>query len=65
LSKDRTSLGRRPYNDITVIDNLAVSGEHAVLQMSGNEVYVEDLNSTNVTYVNAKAVKSNSSMVTR
>ena len=56
LSKDRTSLGRRPYNDI-VIDNLAVSGEHAVLQMSGNDVYVEDLNSTNGTYVNGKAVK--------
>ena len=56
LSKDRTSLGRRPYNDI-VIDNLAVSGEHAVLQMSGTEVYVEDLNSTNGTYVNGKAIK--------
>ena len=56
LSKDRTTLGRRPYNDI-VIDNLAVSGEHAVLQMSGNEVYLEDLNSTNGTYVNGKAVK--------
>ena len=56
LSKDRTSLGRRPYNDI-VIDNLAVSGEHAVLQMSGGEVYVEDLNSTNGTYVNGKTVK--------
>lgn len=56
LSKDRTSLGRRPYNDI-VIDNLAISGEHAVLQMSGNEVYVEDLNSTNGTYVNGKTVK--------
>ena len=56
LSKDRTSLGRRPYNDI-VIDNLAVSGEHAVLQMSGTEVYVEDLNSTNGTYVNGKVVK--------
>ena len=56
LTKDRTSLGRRPYNDI-VIDNLAVSGEHAVLQMSGGEVYVEDLNSTNGTYVNGKAVK--------
>ena len=56
LTKDRTSLGRRPYNDI-VIDNLAVSGEHAVLQMSGTEVYVEDLNSTNGTYVNGKAVK--------
>src|SRR3954465_6682534 len=56
LTKDRTTLGRRPYNDI-VIDNLAVSGEHAVLQMSGNEVYLEDLNSTNGTYINGKAVK--------
>ena len=56
LTKDRTSLGRRPYNDI-VIDNLAVSGEHAVIQMSGVEVHVEDLNSTNGTYVNGKAVK--------
>ena len=56
LTKDRTSLGRRPYNDI-VIDNLAVSGEHAVLQMSGNDVFVEDLNSTNGTYLNGKAVK--------
>ena len=56
LTKDRTSLGRRPYNDI-VIDNLAVSGEHAVLQTSGHEVYLEDLNSTNGTYVNGKAIK--------
>ena len=56
LSKDRTSLGRRPYNDI-VIDNLAVSGEHAVVQMAASDVYVEDLNSTNGTYVNGKAIK--------
>jgi pSer/pThr/pTyr-binding forkhead associated (FHA) protein len=56
LTKDRTTLGRRPYNDI-VIDNLAVSGEHAVLQLTGNDVYLEDLNSTNGTYVNGKAVK--------
>lgn len=56
LTKDRTTLGRRPYNDI-VIDNLAVSGEHAVLQMNGNEVYLEDLNSTNGTYINGKAAK--------
>jgi len=56
LTKDSTSLGRRPYNDI-VIDNLAVSGEHAVLQMAGGEVYLEDLNSTNGTYVNGKAAK--------
>ncbi|MBK6005755.1 FHA domain-containing protein [Ramlibacter ginsenosidimutans] len=56
LTKDRTTLGRRPYNDI-VIDNLAVSGEHAVLQLGDNEVFLEDLNSTNGTYVNGKAVK--------
>ncbi|NDP39315.1 MAG: FHA domain-containing protein [Rhodoferax sp.] len=56
LMKDRTTLGRRPYNDI-VIDNLAVSGEHAAVQMTGGEVYLEDLNSTNGTYVNGKAVK--------
>lgn len=56
LTKDRTTLGRRPYNDV-VIDNLAVSGEHAVLQMSGSDVFLEDLNSTNGTYVNGKAIK--------
>jgi hypothetical protein len=57
LTKDRTTLGRRPYNDV-VIDNLAVSGEHAVLQVTGADVHVEDLNSTNGTYVNGKAVKT-------
>ena len=56
LTKDRTSLGRRPYNDI-VIDNLAVSGEHALLLLSGQDVSLEDLNSTNGSYVNGKAVK--------
>jgi pSer/pThr/pTyr-binding forkhead associated (FHA) protein len=56
LTKDRTTLGRRPYNDI-VIDNLAVSGEHAVIQLAGNDVHLEDLNSTNGTYVNGKAIK--------
>lgn len=56
LTKDRTTLGRRPYNDI-VVDNLAVSGEHAVFQMSGSDVHIEDLNSTNGTYINGKAVK--------
>lgn len=56
LTKERTTLGRRPYNDI-VIDNLAVSGEHAVLQMVGQDVYIEDQNSTNGTYINGRAVK--------
>ena len=56
LTKDKTTVGRRPYNDV-VIDNLAVSGEHAVLHMTGSEVFLEDLNSTNGTYVNGKAIK--------
>ena len=56
LTKDKTTLGRRPYNDI-VIDNLAVSGEHALLQMVGSEVFIEDLNSTNGTYINGKAIR--------
>ena len=56
LTKERTMLGRRPYNDI-VIDNLAVSGEHAVMHMTEDEVEVEDLGSTNGTYVNGKAIK--------
>ncbi len=56
ITKDRTTLGRRPYNDI-VIDNLAVSGEHAMVQMTGSDVYLQDLNSTNGTYVNGKSIK--------
>ncbi len=56
ITKDKTTLGRRPYNDI-VIDNLAVSGEHAVLQMVGSDVFIEDLNSTNGTYINGRAIK--------
>jgi hypothetical protein len=56
LAKNRTTLGRRPYNDI-VIDNLAISGEHAVIQMTGGLAHIEDLNSTNGTNLNGKAVK--------
>ena len=56
LTKERTTLGRRPYNDI-VIDNLAVSGEHAVIHMTDDGVEIEDVGSTNGTYVNGKPVK--------
>lgn len=56
LTRERTSFGRRPYNDI-VMDNLSVSGEHALFHMAGNEVFLEDLGSTNGSYVNGKAIK--------
>jgi pSer/pThr/pTyr-binding forkhead associated (FHA) protein len=55
LAKARTTLGRRPYNDI-VFDNLAVSGEHAVLIAEDEGVSIEDLGSTNGTRVNGEAV---------
>ncbi len=55
LIKERTTLGRRPYNDI-VIDNLAVSGEHAVLSIVDGAVIIEDLRSTNGTYVNGQPI---------
>ncbi len=57
LKKERTTIGRRPYNDI-VIDLLAVSGEHAAFIEKDNQVTIEDLHSTNGTYVNGKAVRS-------
>ena len=55
LTKDRTTIGRRSHNDI-VIDNLAVSGEHAVIYSTGGEVYLEDLGSTNGTTVNGQPI---------
>lgn len=56
LDKERMTIGRRPSNDIH-IDNLAVSGEHAVIIQMGNDFYIEDLESTNGTLVNEKPVK--------
>ena len=56
LTKERTTVGRRPHNDI-VIDNLAVSGEHAVLITILNDSFVEDLGSTNGTTVNGQPIK--------
>ncbi len=56
LNKDRVTLGRRPHNDV-VIDNLAVSGEHAVLLRESDGYVVQDLGSTNGSYINGKPIK--------
>jgi hypothetical protein len=57
LQKDRTTLGRAPDNDI-VFDNMVVSGHHCVFDLKGlADVYIEDLRSTNGTYINGKMVK--------
>ena len=56
LTKERTSIGRKPHNDIQ-IDNLAVSGEHAVIVTILNDSFLEDLGSTNGTVVNGNPIK--------
>ncbi|MBV6475037.1 MAG: hypothetical protein MOGDAGHF_00549 [Rhodocyclaceae bacterium] len=56
LTKERTTIGRKPHNDIQ-IDNLAISGEHSVIVTILNDSFLEDLNSTNGTYVNGQAIK--------
>jgi len=56
LTKERTTIGRKPHNDIQ-IDNLAVSGEHAVIVTILNDSFLEDLGSTNGTVVNGNPVK--------
>ena len=56
VTQERTTIGRRPYNDI-VIDSLAISGEHAVLHCTGSAVELQDLQSTNGSYIYGKAVQ--------
>jgi len=56
MSKERYTIGRLPDNDIR-IDNPAVSGHHALVINILNDSFLEDLNSTNGTYVNGKIVK--------
>jgi predicted component of type VI protein secretion system len=55
LKQGVTTIGRKPENDIIII-NQAISGHHARLIMSGNSLFVEDLNSLNGTYLNGKKV---------
>jgi pSer/pThr/pTyr-binding forkhead associated (FHA) protein len=56
LNKERLTIGRKPENDIP-IDNLAVSGKHALIITILDDSFLEDLGSTNGTYVNGKLIK--------
>jgi len=55
LSRERMSIGRRSRNDI-VLSHPAVSGEHAVITTILDESFLEDLRSTNGTFVNGQRV---------
>ena len=56
LEKERYTVGRLSDNDIH-IDNMAVSGHHALILNILKDSFLEDLNSTNGTYVNGKLIK--------
>ncbi len=56
LEKERYTIGRLADNDIH-IDNMAVSGHHALIINILKDSFLEDLNSTNGTYVNGKLIK--------
>jgi len=51
LSKERMTFGRHRHNDI-VLNHPAVSGEHAVITTILDDSFLEDLHSTNGTFVN-------------
>ena len=55
MTKERYTIGRLPDNDVR-IDNAAVSGHHGLVINILNDSFLEDLNSTNGTYVNETRV---------
>lgn len=55
LTKERMTIGRRSHNDI-VLSHPAVSGEHAVITTILDDSFLEDLRSTNGTFVNGARI---------
>lgn len=56
MTKERYTIGRLPDNDVR-IDNATVSGHHSLIINILNDSFLEDLNSTNGTYVNGQLVR--------
>lgn len=55
LDRETLTIGRKADNDIH-IDNLAVSGNHAKILTILNDSFIEDLDSTNGTYINGEKI---------
>ncbi len=55
LDKPVFAVGRKPDNDI-VLEHPTVSGHHCKIYQAAGSYFVEDLNSTNGTFVNGKKI---------
>ena len=55
LDKSSCTIGRKPDNDIT-LDHTTVSGHHCKVYNAGGTFFVEDLGSTNGTFLNGKKI---------
>ncbi len=55
LSRERMTIGRHRHNDI-VLEHATVSGEHAVITTILDDSFLEDLYSTNGTFVNGHRI---------
>ncbi|MEM7304098.1 MAG: FHA domain-containing protein [Pseudomonadota bacterium] len=56
ITRERITIGRKPDNDVC-INSLAISGYHTQIITVLNSSFLEDLNSTNGTFVNSQSVK--------
>jgi pSer/pThr/pTyr-binding forkhead associated (FHA) protein len=51
-----TTIGRNPHNNVIVVQESFVSGEHALIQLYKHQYWISDLNSTNGTLVNGSRI---------
>jgi len=58
LQNAKYTLGRGEANDITILDG-GMSKSHAVIIRADNKFYIEDLNSTNGTYIDGLKLPPN------
>ena len=56
LTEDEVSIGREPYNQVSLLDSL-VSRRHCVIRRDGQGFLIQDLDSRNSTFVNNMPVK--------
>jgi len=57
------TLGRTPKNDISIIGDPYISGKHAKFMIKDGKYYLEDMDSTNGTFLNGDEVKGKAMLI--